>query len=315
MKNRVIPFLFIWFFLCCFSVSPAMSKSGKSGTSSLSFLKIGAGAKAVGMGEAFCAASSKVASPFWNPAALSGTQGTLISFTHAQWFQDVTADFFSSATRAGDNVFGLSLSLGRVADIEKRDTPTTEPLALFDAHDVVASFSYARNLRDRYAVGLSVKWIYEKIDVSSASGLGLDVGGIFSPFAGTEKSVLQDLAFGVAILNLGSKIKFEKESYSLPAQYKAGISCFAEREHLHSEVTFNLDVVKPRDDNVKVHVGGEYGLYQSFKLRLGYQFGYDEKNLSFGTGVKYRNYSIDYAFVPYKSDLGDVHCISLDVGF
>jgi len=32
-------------------------------------------------------------------------------------------------------------------------------------------------------------------------------------------------------------------------------------------------------------------------------------------GIKFKKYSIDYAFLPYKSDLGDVHCVSLDVEF
>ncbi len=316
MKNKVVLSIVILPFLCAFLVSEAGSQNNKSGTSSLSFLKLGAGARAVGMGEAFCAQSNGVASPFWNPAALSGIQGTQVSFTHTRWFQDVTADYFSSATRLRKNTFGLSLSLGKVPDIQKRgEVATTEPLALFDAHDLVLSLSYARDLRNKYAIGVSVKWIYEKIDVSSASGLGFDLGGIFSPFAGTGKPVLQDLTFGAAVLNLGSKMKFEKESYSLPTQYKAGVNYFVEGEQWQSGFTLSLDVVKPRDDDMKVHLGGEYGLYQSFKLRLGYQLGYDEKDLSFGMGVKFKKYAIDYAFLPYKSDLGDVHCISLDVEF
>ena len=316
MKNKVVLSVVIPLFLCAFLVPEANSKNDKSGTSSLSFLKLGAGARAVGMGEAFSAQSNGVASPFWNPAALSGIQGTQISLTHTQWFQDITAEHFSSATKVGENVFGLSLSLGKVPDIQKRgDVATTEPLALFDAHDVVMSFSYARDLREKYAIGLSVKWIYEKIDISSASGLGFDLGGIFSPFAEIGKPVLQDLTFGAAVLNLGSKMKFEKESFNLPTQYKAGVSYSTEREQLQSDFTLSLDLVKPRDDDMKAHLGGEYGLYESFKLRLGYQFGYDEKNLSFGMGIKFKKYAIDYAFLPYKSDLGDVHCVSFDVEF
>jgi hypothetical protein len=315
LKNKVVIPVLIPFLVCILLVGPALSKESKSGTSSLSFLKLGAGARALGMGEAFCAQGEGVVSPFWNPAATSRIEGTRISFTHTQWFQDITADFFSSATKVGKNIFGLSLSVGKISDIEKRDTPTSEPLALFDAHDAIASFSYARLLNNKYSLGASVKWIYEKIDISSASGLGFDLGGIFSPFTETGKPILQDITFGLAILNLGSKIKFEKESYHLPTQYKAGMSYSTIRDDLKSDFTLNLDVVKPRDDDTKVHLGGEYGLYQSFKLRLGYQLGYDEKDLSFGMGINYRNYSIDYAFLPFESDLGDVHCISLDVGF
>ena len=232
MKNKVVLSVFILLFLCAFLVSPALrqAQGGERGTSSLSFLKLGAGARAVGMGGAFCAQSNGVASPFWNPAAPSGIQGTQISLTHTQWFQDITADYFSSATKVGENVFGLSLSLGKVPDIQKRgDVATTEPLALFDAHDVVVSFFYARNLRNKYAIGLSVKWIYEKIDITSASGLGFDLGGIFSPFSGTGKPVLQDLTFGAAVLNLGSKMKFEKLFPLTPRYYPVCCSLFLQK--------------------------------------------------------------------------------------
>jgi len=316
LKNKVILSVFILLSLCALLVPEVRSENDKSGTSSLSFLKLGVGARAVGMGEAFCAQSDRVSSPFWNPAAVSGIQGSQISLTHTKWFQDITVDYFSSAIRIEENVFGLSLSMGKVPDIEKRgEVATTEPLALFDARDVVLSFSFARNLRERYAIGFSVKWMYEKIDISSGSGLGFDVGGICSPFATTGKTVLQDLTFGASVLNLGSKIKFEKESFNLPTQYKAGVKYFAERKQLQSDFTWSLDLVKSRDDDMKVHLGGEYGLHRTFKLRLGYQFGYDEKSISFGMGIKFKKYSIDYAFLPYKSDLGDVHCVSLDVEF
>jgi len=315
LKNKVFLSVMILFFLCTIFVSEAYPKNDNSGTSLLSFLKLGAGAKAMGMGEAFTAQLTGVGSPFWNPAAISGVKGTQVSLTHTQWFQDITAEHFSSAINMGKNVFGLSFSLGKVPDIQKREGPTTEPLALFDQHDVVSSFSYARELRKECALGLSVKWIYEKIDISSASGFGFDLGGICSPFKNAGKPLLENLRLGVAVLNLGSKMKFEKESYSLPTVYKIGLSWFAEKKRLQSDFTLNLDLIKPRDDDAKAHLGVEYGLYRIFNLRLGYQLGYNDKNISFGMGVKYKKYAIDYAFLPYKSDLGDVHCVSLNVEF
>ena len=315
MKNKVILSLLVLPCLCVLLTGRADSGNDKSGTSTLSFLKLGTGARAAGMGEAFVSCSEGVTTPFWNPASISGVKGTQVSLTHSQWFQDVTAEHFSSALRAGDNAFGLSLSLGKVPDIERREGPTAEPLAVFDAHDMVLSLSYARHLKGKSAAGVTVKWIYEKIDISSASGLGFDLGGICSPFSGSARPVLGNLTFGAAILNLGSKIKFEKETYSLPTQYKTGVSYFAERERWQSDFRMSLDLVKPRDDDLKVHLGGEGGLHQTLKLRLGYQIGHDDKALSFGMGVKFKNYAIDYAFVPYKSDLGEVHYVSLDVEF
>ena len=315
MKKRGLLCLVIGLVMAISAGTDAQAESDKGGTSSLIFLRLGAGARAVGMGEAFTAQSDETVSPFWNPAAISGVRAPKMGFTHTQWFQDITAEFFSFAFRSGHNVFGLGLSLGKVPDIEKRDSPTEEPTALFDAHDFVASFSYARDLGENYHLGASAKWIYEKIDVWSASGLGLDIGGICSPFAGSDSRLLRNLNFGAAVLNLGSKIKFETESYPLPTQYKAGLQYSAETEKWQGDYTLGLDLVKPRDDDMKVHLGGECGLYRTLNLRLGYQFGYDEKDVSFGMGVKYHKYAIDYAFVPYKSDLGEVHCVSLEIEF
>ena len=304
MKRKTVAILFFFFFAWGALVFKATA-SDKADNSGLSFLKFGMGAKAVGMGGAFVAQSGDVTSTWWNPAGLSGIEGIQLSFTHNQWFQDITVEHFSSALSFGKNTLGLSLAMGKVPDIQKREGPTDEPIALFDAHDVVFSFSFARSIKEGFALGFSAKWLYEKIDIHSASGLGFDLGGIYSP--------LENLKFGLAVLNLGQKMKFEKEKFSLPTLYKVGVTYFVEKKNLNSDFVFGLDVVKPRDDEVKIHLGGEYGIYQTLKLRLGYQSGYDEKDFSFGLGTSFREYSIDYGYLPHKSGLGDVHSVSLNI--
>ncbi len=279
--------------------------SGKLDNSGLSFLKLGLGAKGVGMGEALTAQAGEASSAWWNPAGLSGIQGIELSFTHTQWFQDVTAEHFASALGLGKNTLGLGLAIGKVPEIQKREGPTDQPIALFDAHDVVFSFSFARNLREEFALGLTAKWLYEKIDIHSASGLGFDLGGIYS--------ALENLKLGLAVLNLGQKIKFEQEKFSQPTQYKVGVIYSAEHKGSNSDFTFGFDLVKPTDDQLKIHVGGEYSLYRALKIRLGYQSGYDEKDFSFGLGTRFREYSIDYGYLPHKSGLGDVHSLSFNI--
>ncbi|MCK4427615.1 MAG: PorV/PorQ family protein [candidate division Zixibacteria bacterium] len=304
MKRKTAAILFFFFFVWGAFVfkTPA---SGKTDNSGLSFLKFGMGAKAMGMGEAFVAQSGEVTSAWWNPAGLSGIEGIQVSFTHNQWFQDITGEHFTSALNFSKNTLGLSLAMAKVPDIQKREDPTDKPIALFDAHDVVFSFSFARSIKEGFALGLSVKWLYEKIDIHSASGVGFDLGGIYSP--------LENLKFGLAVLNLGQKMKFEREKFSLPTLYKVGMTYFVEKKNLNSDFVFGLDLVKPRDDEVKIHLGGEVSLYRALKIRLGYQTGYDEKDFSFGLGTSFRKYSIDYGYLPHKSDLGDVHSISLNI--
>ena len=305
MKRKKIPILLFLLFIWGFSEFEGVA-SDKTVTSGLSFLKFGMGAKAVGMGEAFTAQSSEVTSAWWNPAGLSGIKGIQASLTHNQWFQDITVEHFASALNFGKNTLGLSFTMNKIPDIQKRgEVPTPEPIALFDAHDVAFSLSFARIIKEEISLGLSAKWVYEKIDIHSASGLGFDLGGIYSP--------KENLKFGLAILNLGQKIKFEKGKFSLPTLYKVGVTCLVEKKNLNSDFVFGFDLVKPTDDEVKVHLGGEYGLYKTLKIRLGYQTGYDEKDFSFGLGTKFKQYSIDYAYLPYKSDLGSVHSVSLNI--
>jgi hypothetical protein len=304
LKRKVIPLLLFLLFIGGFSVFKAVA-SDKVGTSGLSFLKFGMGAKAVGMGEAFTAESGEVISSWWNPAGLSGIKGIQVSFTHDQWFQDITVEHFAAALNFGKNTLGLNLSMVKVPDIQAREGPTEEPIAWFDAHDVDFSLCFARDIKKGIALGLSAKWLYEKIDIHSASGWGFDLGGIYSP--------LEKLKFGLSVLNLGSKMKFEKEKFYLPTQYKVGVNYLVEKKNLNSDFTFGLDLVKPRDDELKIHLGGEYGLYRTLKIRLGYQSGYDEKDFSFGLGAKFKKYSIDYGYLPYKSSLGNVHSVSLNI--
>lgn len=305
MKHKLVAIWFFCFLAWGFSVFKAVA-SDKAGTSGLSFLKFGRGAKAVGMGEAFTAQSGEVTSAWWNPAGLSGIKGIQVSFTHNQWFQDITVEHFTSALSFGKNTLGLSFTMNKIPDIQKRgEVSTPEPIALFDAHDVAFSLSFARIIKEEIGLGLSAKWLYEKIDINSASGWGFDLGGIYLPF--------ERLKFGLAILNLGQKIKFEKEKFSLPTLYKVGVTYLVEKKNLNSDFVFGFDLVKPTDDEVKVHLGGEVSLYQTLKIRLGYQTGYDEKDFSFGLGTKFRKYSIDYAYLPYKSDLGSVHSVSLNI--
>jgi hypothetical protein len=304
LKYKVVLILFLLLFIWEFSVFKAVA-SDKAGTSGLSFLKFGMGAKAVGMGEAFTAQSGEVTSSWWNPAGLSGIKEIQVSFTHNQWFQDITVEHFASALNFGKNTLGLSLTMGKVPDIQKREGPSAEPIALFDAHDLDFSLCFARTIKKGIAVGLSAKWLYEKIDIYSASGWGFDLGGIYSP--------KENLKFGLVILNLGQEIKFEKEKFSLPTLYKMGVTYLVEKKNINSDFVFGFDLVKPRDDEVQVHLGGEVSLYQALKMRLGYQSGSDEKDFSFGLGTKFKQYSIDYAYLPYKSNLGSVHSVSLNI--
>src|SRR5881392_599333 len=61
----------------------------RAGTSSATFLKIGIGARAVGLGESFVAVANDPTAMFWNPAGIASMQRQGITLSHASWPGDV----------------------------------------------------------------------------------------------------------------------------------------------------------------------------------------------------------------------------------
>jgi len=274
-------------------------------TAGASFLKFGMGARAVGMGETFTGISGDISSVYWNPAGLADLDGVWATFMHNRWFQDISTEFFASAFEISKNTLAFSFTINTVPDIERRESATTEPLSLFDAHQVAFGASWARKLTKKVDLGLTLKWLHEEIDIHRASGIALDAGAIFR--------LRDNVNLGFCVLNLGPKMKFEEQKYSLPLFYKLGTVYSGKENYLGGNYAIALDLVKPKDDPLRVHTGVEYVSTQNLSLRLGYEFGYDEKGFTAGLGFKIKRYGIDYAFVPYSSDLGNTHRISLNV--
>lgn len=299
-----------WLWLVILIVALCSTTFGASipdnaGTSGLSFLKLGIGARPAGMGEAFTSISGDIFSLYWNPAGVARHTGAEFAFMHNQWFQDVSLEYAAFCFGYKKNVFGLSLTLSQVANLERREGPTENPISYFDEHDLSLGFSWSRKINDKLDLGISTKFLYEKIDFSSATGLGFDLGGIYR--------IRSNIQLGGAILNLGSKMKFEQESFNLPTSYKIGAAYLGHEKHFNGDFILSMDLVKPNDNDLKVNLGGEYTYKEKFTLRSGYQIGYDDKNISLGLGLKIKKYAIDYAFVPFSSDLGNSHRISVNL--
>src|SRR5579862_1504726 len=94
LKNHLSP-SFPSFFLtviALFLLAPLslLAQVNGAGSTSTNFQKIGEGARAVAMGEAFSSVSDDATAVFWNPAGLILAKGTQFNLTHAEWLQGVT---------------------------------------------------------------------------------------------------------------------------------------------------------------------------------------------------------------------------------
>ena len=61
----------------------------RAGTASGTFLRIGLGARATGMGESFVAVANDPSAIYWNPAGLASLQRRELAISHVQWPADI----------------------------------------------------------------------------------------------------------------------------------------------------------------------------------------------------------------------------------
>jgi len=274
----------------------------------LSFLKLGASSRAVGLGEAYTAVANDASATYWNPAGLLNLSGTELIFTHNKWLQDITNEFAAVAFRTGKNAFGISFMSNTIGGIERRVRASAEPLDVLTAHDIMFGLSYARGFGENLNLGMTAKYLYQKIYVESASGIAVDFGLQYA-------TPLPGLKTGVALQNFGFMSRLQQESTKLPRIVRLGLAYQFPIQILNGDFLLAADWMKLLESTSHLNLGFEYNFSNYFALRFGYQTGFEDKGIHGGFGVTFNRYRLDYAYVPFSSDLGNSHRISLGINF
>jgi len=182
----------------------------------------------------------------------------------------------------------------------------------FTSSEYAFSFSYARNLSELFALGLSVRYISSNLyngDIS-ASAIAFDFGTLY------DITVLRT-RLGITITNLGQDVKYLYEQYSIPTTLRFGARTTVYEEEGH-RVYVGFQIGRPNDANEQYNVGVEYGILETVYLRGGYKFNYDTENWCGGLGVSLARLGIDgdinYAYSNYEYHPG-THLVSLEIGF
>lgn len=277
------------------------------GQAGFTFLKLGVGARALAMGEAYAALGSDPSAMYYNPAGLAHSQHPQLLLMHKEWLQDITTDFVGAQTFLGNLAVGVSVNSTSINDIELRQQPGP-PQGTFDAHNAAFGLSLAYRIDTSLSVGITGKYLYEKILVDESSGIGIDLGAYYStPW---------EIRLGAALSNLGSVNELDKESSTLPTLFRIGAAYIHPVEAIDGNLTLASDVVSSSNES-KSHVdfGAELNYHQAFALRAGYQTGYDARGFTAGIGFRFDLFRLDYAFIPSRYDLGSTHTFSLGIEF
>jgi hypothetical protein len=307
------------------------------GTSGAQFLKIPVGPRAIGMGGAFVSSASDASALFWNPAGIVAVKSNELFASYTSWWGGINvnhAAFVNSSEEIGS--FGFSMSLMTVGDMEV--TTELQPDGTgqkFDAQDLMIGATYARKLTEDFSVGVSLKFINQRIWNESSTGLAFDVGTQYRIGIG-------DLTIGMSMTNFGADMKYDGEDlkvkydadsqvpnnrlspaslatadYPLPLHFQVGVSMTVlNTDGLKMLVA--ADAAHPNDNQERVNVGTEVTVLDQFFLRGGYRFGYDTETGTFGAGALAplggSTVVFDYSYSLYTL-LPNVHRVSIAIRF
>ncbi|MEK7813145.1 MAG: PorV/PorQ family protein [Candidatus Desantisbacteria bacterium] len=286
-----------------------MGLAKEKGETASAFLKLGAGARPAGMGDAYCAVADDATAVYWNPAGLTQVeekQGTFMFLRPMTEVKDLAMSYIGLAIPSAYGKFGGAITYygyGEMDDVtgEKDGKPVTNKT--WDAYDFACSFSFAKKVKDT-GLGATLKIINGKIAESTAIAFACDFGLL-------QKK--DRLSIGAVIKNIGSSMKYEEEGFSLPLSVKTGVSY----KLLKLPLLLSSDLTMPNDNKAYLNLGAEYSVKEVFSLRCGYKSGPEDegKGITLGAGTKYLDvYSFDYAYQTFDK-LGDAHRISLSAKF
>lgn len=291
--------------ICLLFAAVSHSQNDGAGNTGLSFLKLGAGARALAMGDAYSSVSEDATAFYYNPARLNFGVKSNLSLMHNQSVQDLRTDFVAVKFPISEKLsMGIGLFTTSVSGIEIRSIPGASE-GTFDSRNLSTGLSLGYKINKDVSIGITGKFLYEKIYVDEASGVGFDFGTSYS-----KKNL--NLAFVVS--NLGSVNELKNQSSKLPSLVRLGGS-YSFRKNKFG-LNFALDGFKVLNGgNFHVNAGAEGGYKDFVFLRLGYQTGYENKGITTGVGFKYKALCIDYAFVPYRESFGTSNSFSLGINF
>ena len=295
------------------TANPFTTEVDAIGTGAMTFLEIGVGARAMGMGGAFVAVANDASATYWNPAGIVWADQVQIEVNHNSWFLDSKVQFISGVIPLPNFNSAIALSATTIGFGSQPVRTVTRPTGTgeeYDARDMAVGLTWATALTDRFSFGLSAKFLSSRIWHETANAFALDFGIFYN-------TALDGLRLGFSMSNFGSGVQYngrdldstidpdkevenfdrvpaqyKTDPYPLPILFRAGLSYELSLGVLGSAI-FAADLLHPSHAPEAVNVGMEYGFSNMFFLRAGYQNLFDDSSvngLTLGAGIDYYNH-------------------------
>jgi FlgD Ig-like domain len=290
----------LWIFLLTVLVLPhasvrAADEAGVPG----GFLRFGASARSLALGNAVVGLSDDVATSYWNPAGLAQLRTMEITGMGATMFNDTKYTFFALGMPTESwGTFSLNGTFTTSGDFE-RSTWDEDLGETFSEKEGIFSLGYANGF-GRLTYGVNLKSVSQDIGGVSGNSMGMDVGMYYRPH--------RLLSLGVAVQNLiEPKIVLIEEEEKMARSVRAGLAL----RFFRSRMVMTSDLVKTEFMDTSFRSGLEVWPVRFLSLRAGYDGA--REHMSAGAGFRFENWQFDYAYV--STDLGAQNVVSATLRF
>ena len=308
-------FCFFIFILVSIIVGTENKKLGQTG---FQFLSVTSDARSGGMADAMTTIHDKSTSLFSNPAGLSKqTELFDINFSSNEWIAGIKHDAFSlsySPNNGQLGVFGFSLLNVDYGELQGTmvwdnsqgfiDTKIFKPSAF------AMGLGYGRALSENFSVGGQIKKAFQYlgenvvpvtdtskvVESNVSNAVAFDFGTIYV-------TDWNDFTFGMSVRNFSDEAQYAYDGFQLPLTFRIGCSIdifklIPSSTKSHS-LLLAIDALHPRSYTQRMNVGLEYLFMNIISTRIGYLHNYDERDFTFGAGVRLGMFKINYALTPF----------------
>jgi len=273
----------------------AASDAGIAGT----FMRYGSSARSLALGGAVSGIGGDAATAYWNPAGLSQLRTMELTGMSASLFADTKYNFLAFGLPTdGKGVFafhGAFVSSGEfqgATEFEDLDNTFSEKEGIF-------ALSYARGT-SRLGWGVTFKSIQQDINGLAGTAVGADLGLYLRPD--------RRMSLGLSWQNaLQPEITLDQYPEKLARTVRGG----AVFRFWNNRFQTMLDLIKTDDMDLDFQGGLEVWPQRNIVLRSGYDTVREQS--SFGAGVRYENWQLDYARISH--DLGGTTVVSATMRF
>ena len=305
--------------------------SQRVATSMLTFLKIGVGARAAALGEAFVPVADDATTLHWNPAGLADLTSRRAHVTHAEWPADIDYD---NALYVQPGVLGGAVgvqiaALRTTLEFTSEAEPLPQAGRTFGYSDWLVGVGYARQFTDRFTLGVGAKYLREdlgsEVGGSVLHSWSFDMGTVFRlPYRGFRVSMAWTNfgpefhppgGYPSAAPGAASDVRYA--SFSPASVFAFGVA-LEPLVHEHYRVLTTLQFDHPADATELIKGGVELWIDDMLALRGGLNPRADTMRYAAGIGLRGafggHVVHVDYAYTDGEA-LGRIDRFSLEVEF